>query len=183
MRGDEELRERILGTTRAFDGRLAKIDVLEVEQSTGRRARREVLRHPGAVCLIVLTDDGSRILLERQYRAALDRVITEIPAGKVDPGEDRVHAAARELREETGLVADSLDHIFDMAVAVGYSDEIIGFYRAAGLTQAERDLDEGEFINTFWMDVEDFCRSVRAGEIIDSKTIVAGLLLECGWIG
>ncbi len=181
--GDERLRETIVGSNRVFDGKLAKIDLLDVTLPDGRASKREVLRHPGAVCLIVLSDDGQRILLERQYRTALDEVIIEIPAGKIDPGEDPAHAAARELREETGMVAEEITHLLDMATAVGYSDEMIRFYWASGLSEADRDLDDGEFIDVFWMDVEDFYRNVMAGEIVDSKTIVAGLLIACGAIG
>ncbi|MGI6217071.1 MAG: NUDIX domain-containing protein [Coriobacteriales bacterium] len=175
---DTGIRESIIGSERVFDGRLVKVDSVTVKLPDGREKKREVIRHPGAVALIVV-DDRDRVLLERQYRVAADDVITEIPAGKIDPGEDPDHAAVRELAEETGFRAGRVEYIFDCMTAVGYSDEVISFYRAYDLEMGERSLDDGEFLNTFWMDREEFYRQVMEGKISDSKTMIAALLLQC----
>ncbi len=174
---DDNLQEVILDCQRVFDGRLAKIDLLEVRGPDGILRKREVFRHPGAVCMIVLNEDESQILLERQYRVALDRVVIEIPAGKIDAGEVPYDAAVRELREETGFVANSIEHLLDMATAIGYSDEIIHFYLMKGLSRSDTHLDDGEFIETFWMDVDEFKQMAIENKLVDSKTIVAAYLL------
>ncbi len=174
---DSQLLETQVGSERVFEGRLLKIDSVQVGLPDGRLKKREVIRHPGAVCLIVVDDKG-RVLLERQMRTAADQVITEIPAGKIDPGEEPIDAAKRELAEETGYVAGKLEYIFSMYTAVGYSDEKIHFYRASDLKAGYQNLDDGEFLKPFWMDSEELYQQVMNGEVEDSKTMVAAFLLH-----
>lgn len=107
---------------------------------------RDVIRHNGAVAVVALTDDG-RICLVRQYRTALGRVTVEIPAGKLDPGEDPLDAAHRELLEETGFAAKKMAYLTSIASTVGFCDEIIHLYMATSLTFSKSDPDDDEFIN------------------------------------
>lgn len=173
---DEEraaLAERQTGSEDIFDGVILHVKKDTVELPNGNQTVREVIRHIGAVCVIPVTDDGN-VILERQFRYPIDRVITEIPAGKLDsPDEDRLSAAMRELREETGYTADSWQDLGLYYPAAAYSDEKITVYLATGLHKGARALDEDEFLNVFELPLKDAVQAVLAGEITDGKTQVA----------
>ena len=173
---DSQLVEKPISSERAFEGKLVKVDALRVEMPDGQIKRREVVRHPGAVALIAL-DGRGHVLMERQMRIAVGEVITEIPAGKIDPGETPEQAAVRELSEETGYTAGRLEYLFPMGTAIGYSDEILHFFLATELEEGEAHLDSGEFLSAWWMDIDELVEGVLAGKIYDSKTMVAGLYL------
>jgi ADP-ribose pyrophosphatase len=128
----DPLSERILGSTRVYDGGFLKVDEVRVELPNGKVTYRDVVRHPGAVAVIAV-DAENRVLLVRQYRTALERVVLEIPAGKLEAGEDCEVCARRELAEETGYVARQMRYLAPVAVAVGYSDEIIHLFLATDL--------------------------------------------------
>ena len=132
--------------------------------------------HPGAVMIIPRLPDG-KLLLERQYRYPLDRVFIEFPAGKVDPGEDRLAAAKRELTEETGYVAARWSCLATMHPVISYSTEQIDIYLADELTQVGVDLDHGEFIETISASLDEALGWLDRGEITDSKTMIGLLLL------
>ena len=162
--------ERQLDSKLIFDGRILHVYDDTVSLPNGRTASRELIRHVGAVCVIPITDDG-KVIVERQYRYPVGRVLTEIPAGKLDSKqEDHESAARRELREETGCVADELIDLGLFYPAPAYSDEAIRMFLARGLHMGEQDLDEGEFLNVEYVPLEDLVRQVLAGEIPDIKT-------------
>ena len=169
----ENLVEVQKSSERVFDGKLLHVVRDTVVLPDQRLATRELMRHFGAVGVVPVTESGN-VILERQFRYPLNMVITEIPAGKLDSAdEDRLSAAKRELREETGL---SADHWTDLGVyypAAAYSDEKITLYLAQGLHQGKQQLDQGEFLNVYEMPLEEAVKAVMAGEITDGKTQVA----------
>jgi ADP-ribose pyrophosphatase len=178
MRDDMgDLEENILDSRRAFDGGFLKVDEVEIELPNGNIKHHEVIRHPGAVGIIAL-DNEDRVLLVNQYRTALERVTLEIPAGKLEPGEDARECALRELAEETGYVAGKMTYLIPIAVAVGYSDEIIHLFIATDLKAGTAHPDDDEFVASQWMDLSELIDLVLDGRIEDSKTVIAALALD-----
>ena len=158
-----------------FDGVVLHVKRDTVTLSNGGSAVREVIRHIGAVCVIPITENNE-VIMERQYRYPLDRVILEIPAGKLDtPDENRLSAIQRELREETGYTADSWTEIGDFHPAPAYSDEYITMYLAQGLHKGAQDLDADEFLDIYAVPLKDLVQDVMEGKISDAKTQVAVL--------
>ncbi|NTU88424.1 MAG: NUDIX hydrolase [Actinobacteria bacterium] len=171
------IEEKILSSERAWDGEFLHVDIMNVELPSGKHATRDIVRHPGAVAVIAI-DDENRLLLVQQYRASLERITLEIPAGKLDAGEEAEECARRELEEETGYSAGKMAYLVPIAVAAGYSDEIIHLFMATDLTAGPACPDEDEFVVSQWMDLRDFIDLVLDGQIEDSKTIIAALLCD-----
>ena len=158
-----------------FDGVILHVKRDTVTLPNGSAAVREVIRHIGAVCVIPVLDNGD-VVMERQYRYPLDRVILEIPAGKLDaPDEDRLSAIRRDLREETGYTADLWTDLGPFHPAPAYSDEYITMYLARGLHPGDRALDADEFLDVCTVPLKDLVRDVMAGKISDAKTQVCVL--------
>ena len=175
---DEAISEKILGEERVFEGRLVKVNRLDVILPGGKKTTREAVRHPGASAIVPVDDQG-RVTLVRQYRTAIARVLLEIPAGKLDhPGEDRLEAARRELREETGLTAENWTHLTDMVSTPGFCDEVISIYLATGLKAGSDDPDEDEFLDVVRVPLETLLERAQRGELTDSKTLVGLMLAE-----
>lgn len=174
---DASLAEHVLSEDVAWTGRIFNVDRLRVELPDGRNAIRDVVRHPGAVAIVALTDDG-RICLVRQYRTALGRVTVEIPAGKLAPGEDPLECAARELEEETGMEAEKIAFLTTIASSDGFCDELIHIYMATGLTFTKSSPDADEFINVDLVEVGQLVDAVLDGRIEDGKTVVGALLCD-----
>ena len=143
----------------------------------GRVSRRDVVRHHGAVAIVALTESG-KIALVRQYRTALDRVTVEIPAGKLEPGEDPLDCAKRELKEETGFVAGRIAYLTTIASSCGFSDELIHLYLATQLSFEGATPDEDEFLNVDLVDVQELVDAVLDGKIEDAKTVVGALACD-----
>ena len=143
----------------------------EVLLPSGKTATREYIVHPGAVAVVPLLDDG-RVLLERQYRYPLGRVMLEIPAGKLDTGEDPWACGRRELREETGYQAREWARAGQIHNAAAYCDEVIHLWFARGLTLGPRQLDDGEFIDLMPVAEDEFERLAASGAITDVKTLI-----------
>lgn len=180
--GDEDARDKALAEKVecedvAWQGKIFNVDRLRVTLPDGRAAIRDVVRHPGAVAVVALTDDG-HICLVRQYRTAVDRVTVEIPAGKLNPGEDPLACASRELLEETGMVADKMAFLTTIISSVGFSDELIHIYMATGLHFEKSDPDADEFINVDLVDLGEFIDAVLDGKIEDAKTVVGALACD-----
>ena len=173
MQSFENLMETQLKSREIFDGRIMHVFEDTVRLPNGASASREYMRHVGAVCVVPLLEDGS-VLLERQFRYPVNRVMIEIPAGKLDSKtEDPQEAAKRELLEETGAVAGELLELGLFLPACAYSDEAIHMYAAKSLSFREQKLDEDEFLNVFTMPLEDAVNEVLAGNIPDAKTQTA----------
>lgn len=165
-----ELWEKTVTSELIFDGKVVHLYKDTVELPGGVTSLREYVKHLGAVCVIPITDEGE-IILERQYRYAVDRILVEIPAGKLDyAGEDFREAALRELREETGAVAAELIDMGDYFGSPAIMGEQIRMFMARGLTFGENKLDEDEFLEVFRVPLDKAVDMVMAGEIPDGKT-------------
>jgi ADP-ribose pyrophosphatase len=163
-----------------FTGRIFTVNVESITLPRGEKQEAEVIRHPGSVVLIPVTDSGD-IVLVRQYRHAIGRMAWELPAGSLKKGEDPKEAAIRECHEEIGLVPASVERLGGFFPTPGYCDEEMNFYRASGLREPSADdpaaqQDEDEDIEARAFPVDTIRRMVASGEIIDLKT-VAGLAL------
>lgn len=174
---DSKLKETKLDGGMAYDGRFLKVAKDRIQLPDGKITDREFIKHPGAVVILPLFDDG-RVLLERQFRYPLGREFIEFPAGKIDPGEDHLECAKRELVEETGYTATSWQFVCTIHNAIAYSDEHLDIYLARGLTAGEAKLDEGEFLEIFTSTVPEMLSMVKAGQITDVKTIIGAFWLE-----
>ena len=169
----ERLREIKISTEEIFSGNILHVVKDTVKLPDESIATREVIRHIGAVCVIPVTDDG-KVVIERQFRYPVEQVITEIPAGKLDSTtEDRLEAAKRELREETGYTADEWIDLGTFYGAAAYTDEKITMYLAKGLHKGEQDLDEGEFLDVCEVPLEDLVKDVMENRIPDGKSEIA----------
>ena len=169
----EQLGETQVDSQDIFDGFVLHVKKDTIKLPNGNEATREIIRHIGAVCVVPVTDDN-KVIMERQFRYPIDRVITEIPAGKLDDkNEDRLMAAKRELREETGYEADEWLDLGIYYPAPAYSDEKITMYLAKGLHKGERDLDEDEFLNVEEIPIKSLVDDILSGKITDGKTQVA----------
>ncbi|WP_072370282.1 NUDIX hydrolase [Thermophilibacter mediterraneus] len=166
---DPAMVERVVSAEAEWEGAIFTVEHLRVGLSDGSLAWREVVRHHGGAGVVAAV--GGRVCLVRQYRVALGRMTLEIPAGKVDPGEARDVCAARELTEETGLVAERLELLTESYGAPGFTDEHTSVYFAHGLRQGSARLDEGEFLNVVWVGVDDAVAAIREGLIQDAKTV------------
>ena len=167
---------RISGET-VYNGKFLKVDCDLIQLPDGSKTHREYIRHPGAVVVLPLLDDG-RVLLERQFRYPMHREFIEFPAGKIDPGEDDLSCAKRELEEETGYTATDWQFICTIHNAIAYSDERLELFLARGLTAGTPKLDEGEFLECFTATVPELVEMVRTGKITDVKTIIGVFWLE-----
>ena len=144
----------------------------------GKTARREYVRHSGAVVIIPLLDDNT-VIMERQFRYPLGRHFLELPAGKIEPGEDPLATAQRELAEECGYQAASWRHLATLHPCIGYSDERIELYLARQLTHVGSALDDGEFLEVVPMAVDEVLRQVKDGRITDVKVVTGLTWLKC----
>lgn len=174
---DAGLHERIISEEQAWKGRFLDVRSAQVELPNGRVTGRDLVRHPGASAVVALTESG-KIVLVRQYRTAIDRVTVEIPAGKLDPGEDPLECAKRELHEETGFSASRIQYLTTIATTPGFCDEVIHIYMATGLTFDGANPDDDEFVNVDLVPLSELIDAVLDGKIEDAKTVVGALACD-----
>jgi ADP-ribose pyrophosphatase len=172
-----DLKETRIDGEVAYDGSFLKVTRDRIALPDGAQTHREFIRHPGAVVILPLFDDGS-VLLERQFRYPLDRVFIEYPAGKIDPGEGHLECAKRELQEETGYTATDWHFLCTIHNAIAYSDEHLELYLARGLVAGPARLDDGEFLETFRVGVPELLAMVKSGQVTDVKTVIGTFWLE-----
>ena len=166
-----------MGGGRVFDGNLLQVHRDTVRLPDGSQGTREYIRHPGAVAIVPLFEDGA-VLLERQFRYPHRREFIEIPAGKLEPGEPPLATGKRELLEETGYVAAEWTPLGVIHTAIAYTDEAIHLFLAKKLTKSEAKLDAGEFLETFRAPYDEALAMIRDGRISDCKTVAALLWLK-----
>lgn len=174
---DPQLREQGLSGSRVYQGHFLDVRRDVVRLPDGSTAHREYIVHPGAVMVVPLLDDG-RLVVERQYRYAMGRVMLEFPAGKIDPGEPPFACAVRELAEETGYRAREWARAGILHNAIAYSNEGIEVWFARGLEQGDQRLDPGEFVEVLTASAEELDLLAAQGELTDAKTLVGLLWLQ-----
>lgn len=174
---DAALTEVCVDSKTLYQGPFLTLKCDTVRLPDGKHATREYVKHPGAVMVIPLFDDG-RVLMESQFRYPIGKVMVEYPAGKLDADEGALACAKRELQEETGYTARDYIFLTRIHPIISYSTEFIDIYLARGLTAGERKLDEGEFLELFTASVADVSEWVRTGKITDVKTIIGTFWLE-----
>ena len=174
---DKHLKETRVGGELAYEGKFLKVQKDKVALPDGQHTSREYIRHPGAVVILPLLDDGT-VLMERQFRYPLNQVFIEFPAGKIDPDEDPLACAKRELEEETGYTATDWQFVSVIHNAIAYSDEHLDLYLARGLRAGTAKLDDGEFLETFTATIDELLDWVRSGKITDVKTVIGVFWLD-----
>ncbi|MGB8516777.1 MAG: NUDIX hydrolase [Gallionella sp.] len=172
-----DLTETQLDSVLMYDGEFIQVHKDSVRLPDGAISTREYIKHPGAVAVLALLDNG-KLVMERQYRYPPQREFIELPAGKIDQGEDILLCAQRELWEETGYVASEWIHLTTAWPCIGYADERMEYFLARGLTLRQQKLDDGEFLEVFELSLSDAIDWIRLGKINDSKTIVGLFWLE-----
>jgi ADP-ribose pyrophosphatase len=173
--------EKVVASEPIYRGKLVNLDALTVELPNGEQALREIVLHPGAVAMVPLLPTGE-VMLVRQYRAAARKSLLEIPAGTLEPGEDPLVAAARELQEETGYKPGALARLGGEYTAPGYTSEFIHLFLATDLTESRLPGDDDEFLEVIRLPFAEALRRVESGEIEDGKTLI-GLLLAARRLG
>lgn len=172
-----DLTEKQLASELIYKGGFLELRKDRVSLPDCSTSTREYLVHPGAVVMMALLDNGN-LVLERQYRYPPRQEFIELPAGKIEQGEDILVTAQRELLEETGYVAREWMHLTSAFPCIGYSNERLEYFVARGLSQRERQLDEGEFLEVFELSLGEAIEWIRLGKITDGKTIIGLFWLE-----
>ncbi|ABP34253.1 NUDIX domain-containing protein [Polynucleobacter asymbioticus] len=175
--GDKHLREDVISSEDIYGGIFLKMKRDKVSLPDGEVAIREYLTHPGAVAIVAILDDG-RVLLERQFRYPINKACIEIPAGKLEIGENHLLCAQRELEEETGYTAKKWSYIRRIHPVISYSTEFIDIYLAEGLVPGPSHLDDEEFLDVFAAPLEQLIVWVEEGEITDVKTTISAYWLD-----
>ncbi len=175
------LDEKTISSEQIFDGKIVKLFVDKAELEDGKVVAREIIKHPGGVCVLPLDDKGN-VLFVRQFRYPHRKVLLEIPAGKLEYGENHHECGLRELKEETGCTCDKYDYLGCLIPTPAYDSEVIHMYLARGLHYGEQKLDTGEFLDVERIPLQKAVDMVMDGNILDSKTQIAilkaKLLLE-----
>lgn len=166
------LEEKTLDSAQIFDGKVVKLFVDKAQLENGEVVTREVIKHPGGVCVVPLDENGN-VLFVKQYRYPHHQVMLEIPAGKLEWGESHHDCGLRELREETGCTCDSYTYLGSLVPTPAYCGEIIHMYLAEGLHYGKQDLDEDEFLDIERIPLEKAAEMVMNNEIPDAKTQLA----------
>ncbi|MDK3835796.1 NUDIX hydrolase [Staphylococcus pseudintermedius] len=164
--------EKTISKESIYKGKIIEVEKHKVSLPNNETAYREVVKHNGAVAICALTPD-QQVILVKQYRKALEQELLEIPAGKLEPGEDRESAAMRELEEETGYKAKKLTLISEVYGTPGFSNEKISVYFADNLVEGKVNLDEDEFVEKVLYSLDDVKKAVEARTIEDAKTFIA----------
>lgn len=162
--------EKQISQNIAYEGNFLKLLDVEVILPDGNKAKRDIIRHPGAAAILPINEKGE-VILVKQWRTALDRVLLEVPAGKLENGEEPLECAKRELEEETGYKANKFEYLGKIATVPGFCDEIIHLYVATELSLGVKGGDEDEFTSVEKMTLEEMKSKIKSGEIIDTKTI------------
>lgn len=175
-----DLQETVISKEEVFKGKVFDVNLLQVRLPDDTVSRREIVVHPGGAAICAVDDDGY-VYTVVQYRIATGGEMIEIPAGKVEKGEDPKKCAIRELAEETGLIAKDVKHIVSFYATPGYCTEMLHIYLATGLEKGNPDRDDGEFLHVRKFKIDDLMRMIQNGEITDGKTIIAVMWAKMNW--
>lgn len=175
----DHLLEKTIKREVLFEGKVIDLHIEEVELPNGHTSRRELIKHPGAVAILALTDEN-KIVMVQQYRKALDKVIVEIPAGKLEKGEAPEVTAKRELEEETGYDCETLTPLISFYTSPGFADELVHLFIAKNLKKIENpaSLDEDEFVDVLEVSLDEALELLREKKIYDAKTAYAVQYLQ-----
>ncbi|MBM7097205.1 NUDIX hydrolase [Bacillus sp. H-16] len=168
----DHLQEKTLNKEKIFEGRIIELSVHDVALPNGKESKREIINHPGAVAVLAVTKEN-KLVLVNQFRKALEKTIAEIPAGKLEAGEDPKQCAFRELEEETGYAAASMEKIASFYTSPGFADEIVYLYEAGELEPGEVKTDEDEFVEKIEVTLDEALEMIKTEAVHDAKTILA----------
>ncbi|MBQ8309323.1 MAG: NUDIX hydrolase [Clostridia bacterium] len=163
--------EKTVRKTYIYQGKILSLRVDDAILPDGKPCKREIVEHSGGACALCV--EAGKVLFVKQYRYAYGETVYELPAGKLNAGEDPFLAAQRELEEETGVRAEKLELLYEIYPSVGYTNERIYIYLAHGGKRVEAHLDEGEFLDVEWIELERVRKMLKSGEIKDAKTVIA----------
>lgn len=169
--------EKTIERKKMYKGNIIGVDLVSVTLPNGKEASRDVVTHPGA-SVVIPVSENNELYMVRQFRKPIEKELLEIPAGKLDPGEDPMVCAHRELKEETGLVSDNLRHVIDIHSAPGFCDEVLHMYIATDLKEGKSCVDEDEFLSVEKVPVNKLVEMIINHEITDAKTIIGVLLAD-----
>lgn len=172
----KKFEEKTISSERLYEGKIINLKVDDVSLPNGKTSKRELIEHPGAVAIVAITPENKIIMVE-QYRKALERSIIEVPAGKLEKGEAPETTAMRELEEETGYTADSLELIQSFSTSPGFANEVIHLFFAHGLKKSMSGavLDDDEFVELMEVSIEEAEQMMKDNRIFDAKTAFAVL--------
>lgn len=170
-KNNEHLLEKTVRSISIYKGNIIDVNLLDVVLPNGNEAKREVVYHQGAVGIIAIYND--EMYFVKQYRISTEDILIEVPAGKIEPNDSAEKTARKELKEETGLVAESVSKIYEFYVSPGFSNEIIHLYEAKNITLDEQDLDLDEFVDIIKVPVNELQQKLRENYFKDAKTIAA----------
>jgi ADP-ribose pyrophosphatase len=173
----KNLEEKTLSTEQIYKGRIINLQVDQVTLPNGETSYREIVKHPGAVAIMAITTEN-KLVLVRQFRKALEKTIYEIPAGKLELGENPATCALRELEEETGYLAEKLEKLGGFYTSPGFADEYIHLFRAHQLKTGKISLDQDEFVEQEEFTLDQCMEKITSREICDAKTIYAIMLWQ-----
>ncbi len=169
---EKDLFEKTIASKNVYNGKIINVSVDTVQLPNGKEAKREIVKHQGAVAVLAISPDN-KVILVKQYRKPVDKMMIEIPAGKLEPSEKPEVCAIRELQEETGYIAKNVTKICTFYTSPGFSNEVIHLFRATHLEKGAAMPDDDEFVEFFEVTIEELRKLVESGEIIDAKTLVA----------
>jgi ADP-ribose pyrophosphatase len=169
--------EKTVNTKHVYKGKFISLDSVEVVLPDGNRSTRDIVLHPGA-SVVVPVSENNEIYMVRQYRKPIEKVTLELPAGKLDEGEDPKVCAERELKEETGIEAAKIEHMISIHSTPGFSTEVLHLYLASGLTEGTASSDEDEFVSCEKYKIDELIGMIMSNEITDAKTIIGILMAD-----
>ena len=166
-----DFEEKTMDREYVYKGKILNLRRDDIVLPDGNKSVREIVEHGGGSAVLCVKD--GKVLLVRQYRYAYGKALWEIPAGKINAGEDPRETAVRELEEECGIVAEDMKLIAEIYPSPGYTEEIIRLYSASGLRDGKTHFDADEYVESFWIDIDEAKRMAESGEINDAKTLIA----------
>lgn len=172
-----DFEEKTMKSDKLYEGKLLNLRIDTIELPDKKYSKREIIEHPGGVAILPITKDNC-VILVKQYRKAVEKFLLELPAGKLELNEEPGETAIRELKEETGIISNNLEYLLEFYTSPGFTNEKIYLFLAKDLVQGEVEPDEGEFIKTVKLDIDELIKMVDRGEILDSKTIIGAKLAK-----